>query len=90
MGERIAKRLAHAGIANVCAQYQGSFGSNENLLERAQEAARIAAELQPAQPEVLVAQAWVYYALNKYEAALAAVHTAIQRKPECDMLINRR
>ena len=76
--------LAYAAIANVCAQYQGSFGANLNLLDRAQEAAKSAAELQPAQPEVLVAQAWVYYALNKFDAALAAVRTAIERKPDCE------
>jgi len=76
--------LAYAAIANVCAQYQGSFGSDLNLLGRAQEASKRATELQPAQPEVQVAQAWVYYALNNFDAAVATVRMAIERKPDCE------
>jgi len=76
--------LAYAAIANGCAQYQGSFGSNENLLGRAEEAARIATELQPGQPEVLVAQGWVHYANGKFDAAVNAVNTAISSKADCD------
>ena len=76
--------LAYAAIANLCAQYQGSFGSDLNLLDRAQEASLKATELQPAQPEVQVAQAWVYYAFNKFDAAVATVKMAIDRKPDCE------
>jgi non-specific serine/threonine protein kinase len=76
--------LAYAAIANVCAQYQGSFGSDMNLLGRAQEASGRATELQPAQPEVQVAQAWVHYALGKFDAAVATVRMAIERKPDCE------
>ncbi len=54
--------LAYAATANVCAQYQGAFGSDLNLLERAREAAQRAIELKPELPEAQVAQAWILYA----------------------------
>ncbi len=76
--------LAFAAIAIVCAQYQSLYGSNENLLDRAQEASRRATELQPAQPEVQVAQGWVHYALNKLDAAETMARMAIDRKPDCE------
>ncbi len=76
--------LAFAAIANVCAQYQGSFGTDEALLERARRAAKKASELQPSQPEVLVAQSWVYYSLGQFDAAVATVRTAIDRKSDCE------
>jgi non-specific serine/threonine protein kinase len=76
--------LAFAAIANVCAQYQGSFGTDPALLERAKAASKKASELQPSQPEVLVAQAWVFYSLGQFDAAVATVRTAIDRKSDCE------
>ncbi len=76
--------LAFAAIAHVCAQYQGSFGTDEALLERAKKASKKASELQPSQPEVLVAQAWVFYAQGQFDAAVATVRTAIDRKSDCE------
>jgi non-specific serine/threonine protein kinase len=76
--------LAYAAIANICAQYQGSFGHDMNLLDRGRAAAMRATELQPEQPEVLVAQAWVQYALGNFDAAVGAVRTAIARKRDCE------
>ncbi len=54
--------LAYAATANVCAQYQGAFGSDLKLLERAREAAAKAIALRPDLPEAQVAQAWILYA----------------------------
>ncbi len=76
--------LAYAAIANLCAQYQGSFAPNLNLLDRAKAAAKKASELQPSQPEVLVAQAWVFFALSQFDAAVATVRTAIDRKSDSE------
>jgi serine/threonine protein kinase/tetratricopeptide (TPR) repeat protein len=76
--------LAYAAIAVVCAQYQNLFGSDMNMLDRAQEASLRATELQPGQPEVQVAQAWVHYVLGKFEAAVATARMAIERKPDCE------
>jgi non-specific serine/threonine protein kinase len=76
--------LAYAAIANVCAQYKGTFSSNANLIDRAQEAARIASELRPGQPEVLVAQASIHFALGKYDAAVNSVRVAIATKPDTE------
>ncbi len=76
--------LAFAAIANICAQYQGSFGHDMKLLDRGRAAALRATELQPEQPEIQVAQAWVQYALGNFDAAVGAVRTAIARKPDCE------
>jgi len=76
--------LAYAAIANVCAQYQGSFGTDTALLDRAKAASKKASALQPSQPEVLVAQAWVFYSLGQFDAAVATVRTAIDRKRDCE------
>ncbi|MFB3118526.1 MAG: protein kinase, partial [Myxococcota bacterium] len=76
--------LAYAAIANVCAQYQGSYGANLNLLDRAKAASKKASELQPSLPEVLVAQAWVFYAHGQLDSAVATVRTVIDRKSDCE------
>lgn len=64
---------AYAAIANVCAQYQGAFGSDQNLLARAREAAARAIELRPDLPEAQVAQAWILYAMGDRNDEVIAV-----------------
>ena len=76
--------LAYAAIAIVCAQYQSMYFTNESLLDRAQDASLRATELAPAEPEVQVAQAWVHYALGRFDAAVATARMAIDRKPDCE------
>jgi serine/threonine protein kinase/Flp pilus assembly protein TadD len=65
--------LAYAAIANVCAQYQGAFGSDLNLLSRAREAAARAIELRPELPEAQVAQAWIAYAMGDRNDEVVAI-----------------
>ena len=65
--------LAYAAIANVCAQYQGAFGSDLNLLSRARDAAARAIELRPELPEAQVAQAWILYAMGDRNDEVAAI-----------------
>jgi tetratricopeptide (TPR) repeat protein len=76
--------LAYSGIANVCAQYHYHYQLDQVWLERANAAARRAAELAPERPEVLVAQAWILYADKKYDQAVHCAQNAIARKRDCE------
>jgi len=76
--------LPYAGIANVCAQYHHHYQRETAWMERANAAARRAAELQPHLPEVQVAQAWILFTDKKYEDAIRCAQEAIGRKRDCD------
>ena len=75
--------LAHAAIANVCAQYHFHHENLPAWLERAEKAADRAAELSD-DPEILVAQGWILYAKGDHEKAVHLVETAIEQRPDCD------
>jgi non-specific serine/threonine protein kinase len=76
--------LAHAAIANVCAQTHYHYGRDPVWLERALAASRKAVALSPQLPEALVAQAWILYAESQYDAAASCVRQAIERKSDCE------
>jgi len=77
--------LAYAAIANVCAQYQGAFGSDQNLLSRAREAAARAIALEPELPEAQVAQAWIVYAMGGRNDEVAAIaHEVLARRRDTE------
>ena len=77
--------LAYAAIANVCAQYQGAFGSDLNLLSRAREAAATAIELSPDLPEAQVAQAWILYAQgDRNDEVVAIAQQVIARRRDTE------
>ncbi len=76
--------LAHAAIANVCAQMHYSYGRDPAWLERARDASRKAIALRPELPEPLVARAWILYADGKYDDADYTVRQAIERKSDCE------
>ena len=76
--------LAHAAIANVCAQMHYSYGRDPAWLERARAASRRAVALRPDLPEPLVAHAWILYADGRYDDATFAVRQAIERKSDCE------
>ncbi|MCM2256418.1 MAG: protein kinase [Vicinamibacteria bacterium] len=77
--------LAYAAIANVCAQYQGAFGSDQNLLARAREAADKAIALRPDLPEAQVAQAWIAYAMgDRYEEVIATARQVLARRRDTE------
>jgi hypothetical protein len=52
--------LAHAAIANVCAQYHYNYERKKSWLKRSRDASRKAVALKPHVPEVKVAQAWIF------------------------------
>ncbi|MFI5181512.1 MAG: protein kinase [Thermoanaerobaculia bacterium] len=76
--------LAHAAIANVCAQTHYLYERNPVWLERAKAASRKAVALRPQLPEPLVAQAWILYADAQYDEAARCVRQAIERKVDCE------
>lgn len=77
--------LAYAAIANVCASYQGAFGSDQNLLSRARDAAAKAIELQPELPEAQVAQGWILYALSgRNDEVIAIARQVIARRRDTE------
>ncbi len=76
--------LAHAAIANVCAQTHYSYGRDPVWLERARAASRRAVALRPELPEPLVAHAWILYADGRYDDAAFSVRQAIERKSDCE------
>ena len=76
--------LAHAAIANVCAQTYYLYERDPVWLERAKAASRKAVALRPQLPEVLVAQAWILHADGQHDEAARCVRQAIERKSDCE------
>ncbi len=76
--------LAHAGLANVCAEYYWHFERNQGWLDRAIASTRIASAKGTEAPEVKLAEAWVDYAEARYEMAIDTMRTALEKHPDLD------
>ncbi len=76
--------LAHAGIANVCAQYFTHYEKEGQWLERAKAATEKASAGGGGEPEILLAEAWIDLAEGRYESAISKARAAIQRAPDVD------
>ena len=76
--------LAYAAIANVCAQNHYNYGRDPVWMDRAMKASETAVVLRPDLPEVQVGQAWILYANNKYDEAIAVAQKAVERKRDCE------
>jgi len=76
--------LAHAAIANACAQYHYHYERESKWIERAVAASQRASALSKHTPEVLVAEGWILYAEGKYDQASRCVRQSIDRKPDCE------
>ena len=76
--------LAHAAIANACAQYHYHYERSSEWLERAEAASQRAVALSKDLPEVQVGQAWIFYAESRFDEAVACVRSAIEQKPDCE------
>jgi Flp pilus assembly protein TadD len=76
--------VAHAAIANVCAQYHYHYDRSSRWLERAGTAAQRATSLNPDAPEVSIAAAWILYADSKFEQAIEKARQVIDKKPDCE------
>jgi non-specific serine/threonine protein kinase len=76
--------LAHAGLANVCAEYYWHFERNQQWLDRAVASTEIAIAKGVDAPEVKLAEAWVDYAEARYEKAINTVRAALAIDPDVD------
>ncbi|HEV8117416.1 MAG TPA: protein kinase, partial [Thermoanaerobaculia bacterium] len=76
--------LAHAAIANACAQFHYHYEREKKWIDRAVAASQRASALSKNTPEVLVAEGWILYAEAKYDQASRCVGQAIDRKADCE------
>jgi non-specific serine/threonine protein kinase len=76
--------LAHAAIANACAQYHYHYEREKKWIDRAVAASQRASALSKNTPDVLVAEGWILYAEEKYDQASRCVRQAIDRKADCE------
>lgn len=76
--------LAHAGLANVCAEYYWHFERNQQWLDRAIAATHKASAKGSDAPEIKLAEAWVDYAEGGYEAAVEKMRASLLRDPDLD------
>jgi non-specific serine/threonine protein kinase len=76
--------LAHAGLANVCAQYYYHFQRQQQWLDRAIAATQKASAKGHDAPEILCAEGWVCFAEGRYDECAEKVRTALSRNPDVD------
>jgi serine/threonine protein kinase/tetratricopeptide (TPR) repeat protein len=76
--------LAHAAIANACAQFHYHYERSQGWIGRAVSATQRASAIRRDLPEVLVAEGWILYAEEKYDQASRCVRQAIDRKADCE------
>ena len=76
--------LAHAAIANACAQYFYRSERDPAWIDRAKAASERASALGSDAPEIQVAEAWILYAESNLDEATRRVRRAIERKPDCE------
>ncbi len=76
--------LAHAAIANACAQYYYRSEYAPAWITRAKAASVRASALGGDSPEIQVAEAWVLYAGGGVDEAIQKIRQVIERKPDCE------
>jgi TolB-like protein/Tfp pilus assembly protein PilF/predicted Ser/Thr protein kinase len=76
--------LAHAAIANACAQFHYHYDRAHGWIGRAVSATQKATAIRRDLPEVQVAEGWILYAEGAYEQAVATVRRAIERKADTE------
>jgi TolB-like protein/Flp pilus assembly protein TadD len=76
--------LAHAALANVCAQFYYHFERQQKWIDRAVAATQKASAQGSDAPEILAAEAWVAYAESRYTDAVDLVRKALERNPDVE------
>jgi non-specific serine/threonine protein kinase len=76
--------LAHAVIANVCANYFYLYNRERKWIDRAEAACERAVALQPNLPEVHLARGWIHYAGDRVDESIRCARTAIELKSDCE------
>jgi TolB-like protein/cytochrome c-type biogenesis protein CcmH/NrfG len=76
--------LAHAGLANVCAEYYYHFERQQEWINRAIAATQKASAKGHDAPEIQCAEAWVMFADGRYGEAVDKIRRALSRNPDHD------
>jgi tetratricopeptide (TPR) repeat protein len=76
--------LAHAGLANVCAQYYYHFERQQHWIDRAIAATHKASAHGHEAPEIKCAEAWVLFAEGRYDESADKIREALGRTPDLD------
>jgi non-specific serine/threonine protein kinase len=76
--------LAHAAMANVCAEFYENHQRESGWIDRATQSYHRAVALQPELPEALVAQAWLFYTEKRFEEATRCAKNALERRRDCE------
>jgi non-specific serine/threonine protein kinase len=76
--------LAHAGLANVCAEYYYHFERQQAWIDRAIAATQKASAKGHDAPEIQCAEAWVMFADGRYSEAVDKIREALIRNPDHD------
>ena len=76
--------LAHAGLANVCAQYYYHFERKKEWIDRAISAAQKASSFGKGEAEIRLAEAWIDVAEGRHDMGVTKAREAIDKDPDLD------
>ncbi len=77
--------VAHAAIANVCAQFYYYFERKQDWIDRVNSATQKAiATGRRDEPEIGCAEAWLDFAQGHYDSAVDKIRAALSRDPDID------
>ncbi|MEP7213417.1 MAG: protein kinase [Acidobacteriota bacterium] len=76
--------VAHAAVANVCAQFYYYFERKQEWIERVHAATRRASATGQDSPEIRCAEAWLDFAEGRYDSAVEKIRSALERDPDID------
>lgn len=76
--------VAHAAVANVCAQFYYYFERKQEWIDRVNAATKRAIATGRDEPEIRCAEAWLDFAQGRYDEAVAKCRSALSRDPDID------
>jgi serine/threonine protein kinase/Tfp pilus assembly protein PilF len=76
--------LAHAALANACAQYYYHHERQQKWIDKAITSTRNASAKGQDLPEILMAKAWVAYAEGRYDECISMTQQALERSRDLD------
>ncbi len=76
--------VAHAAIANVCAQFYYYFERKQEWIDRVNLATQRAIAAGRDEPEIRCAEAWLDFAQGRYDSAVDKIRSALNRDPDID------
>lgn len=76
--------VAHAAIANVCAQFYYYFEREQSWIDRSMAATRKASATGQDAPEITCAEAWLEFAERRYDSVVEKMRATLARNPDID------